>query len=302
MRWPEFGNIRTLIIAIYITIVVFLINFVLVYVEKTYHIVLAYSSYVFTLAQVISTIALGYALISIMSSVLVRYTSRRLDKVGTEIVKFFGQVIAYVILLLIIFDILQINPSSLLAASAIGGVIVGLALQNLMPIMFSGVLIGSSRTLTTGEVVVMESYYWGANTPKLLKVKKVGIIFTQFHDSAAHLVTIPNTMLLSASVSTRLENRGVFKHFVNVNVINDVRGEVLDKYLNKSLKEAFLDSDLEVPHAYLSQNNDKTRIYSVTFFFNDIYEVDGIYHKIFNAVDKAYWQAKEKSKSRRRAA
>ncbi len=299
MKWPTVGNLRILIIAIYITIVVFLINFVFDYVVSTYKLVFPYASYVFTLAQLVSTIAIGYALISVMTSILENYTSRRLDKVGTGIVKFFGQVVAYAILLLVIFNILNINPTSLLAASAVGGVILGLAMQNLLPIVFSGVLVGSSRNLTTGDVILLESYYWGVTTPKFLKVKKVGIVFTQFHDSGAHLVSVPNTLLLNSSIATRLEDKGVYKHSVNVNIKNDVPAHILDKYISKSLQSAFSDSYLKVPQALLMQNNDKTHVYSVTFYFDDIYEVDQIFDRIFRAMDMAYWKAREDKRTKR---
>lgn len=299
MKWPTAGNLRILIIALYITIVVFLINFAFDYVVATYKLNFPYSSYVFTLAQLVSAIAIGYALISVMTSILEGYTSRRLDKVGTGIVKFFGQVIAYAILLLVIFDILNINPTSLLAASAVGGVILGLAMQNLLPIVFSGVLVGSSRNLTTGDVILLESYYWGVTTPKFLKVKKVGIVFTQFHDSGAHLVSVPNTLLLNSSIATRLEDKGVYKHSVNVNVKNDVPTQILDKYINRNLKSAFSNSNFNCPRACLMQNNDNTHVYAVTFYFDDIYEVDQIFDKIFKAVDDAYWAARDDKRARR---
>ncbi len=298
MKWPTVGSLRILVIAIYITIVVFLINFGLDYVVATYKLNFPYSSYVFTLAQLVSIIAIGYALISIMTSILERYTSRRLDNVGTGIVKFFGQVIAYAILLLVIFDILNINPTSLLAASAVGGVILGLAMQNLLPIVFSGVLVGSSRNLATGDIILLESWYWGVTTPKFLKVKKIGIIFTQFHDSGAHLVSIPNTVLLNSTISTRLEERGVYKHSVNVSMKNDVPTEILDKHMNKALKSAFSDSKLQVPQIFLMQNTNTTNIYSITFYFDDIYEVNQTMDKIFKTVDMAYWNARKDKKTR----
>ncbi len=153
-------NFGKLMIAIYITIVVFAISFIFGYVEHAYNLVLPYSNYVFSLALAVAAIALGYALISIMASMVERYMSKRLDKVGTNIVKFVSQVIAYVILLLILFDIFNISPSTLLVEGAVGGVIIGLALQTIIPLVFSGVFINSSKVLTTGEVIVLESSYW----------------------------------------------------------------------------------------------------------------------------------------------
>ncbi len=295
----HYEKLRILLLAAYITIVVFAIAFVFQYIQHLYNISVPYSGYIWEIAAAISALALGYAIISVMVALIDKYTARRFDKVGVHIVRFVAQVVGYSILVLILFDIFNINPSTLLVEGAIGGVIFGLALQTLTPLLFSGVLISSSRTLATGDVVVLESWVWGVSNPKFCKVKKVGIIFTQLHDSLGHLMTIPNTVLLNSTISIRLEDRGIYKNSIPISIRNDVPAQVFEKYAGKYIEGAFSDSDLQLPRMLLSSITEKTLVYSMTFYFKDIYEVDETIDKIQKSMDRAYWSAKRDQETKR---
>lgn len=289
----HYEKLKVLLLALYITIVVFAIAFAFQYIQHLYNISIPYSEYIWEIAAAISALAIGYAIISIMVALIERYAARRFDKVGVQLLRFVAQVIGYSILVLILFDIFNVNPSTLLVEGAVGGVILGLALQTLTPAIFSGVLISSSRTIATGDVVLLESYYWGVTTPKFCKVKKVGIIFTQFHDSSAHLMTIPNLLLVNSAISTRLEDKGVYKNSIPVSIRNDVSAQIFEKYAVRYMENAFSESDLQLPRILISNTAEKTLVYSVTFYFKDIYEVDETIDKIQKSMDQAYWSARK---------
>ncbi len=119
------------------------------------------------------------------------------------------------------------------------------------------------------------------------------------HDSGGHLITVPNTLLLNYSVITKLEERGVYKYNLTVSIKSDVRADDMERPIEENLKRAFEDSDLQMPQAYFVSTTEKTLVYSVAFYFLDIYQVDVAVDKINKAFDRAYWSVKDNEEKRK---
>ena len=244
---------------------------------------------------VFAALALGYLVIGILTGLIGRYAYRRVDAAGSRVAIFVAKAILYIALAFLILGLLGISPTTLTYGGAVVGVILGLVLQSLAPMMLSGVLINSTKTLATGDTVMIESSIWGVTNPKFCKIKKVGLIFTDVYNPNGSITRIPNIVILNSAISTKYDSRSS----TSVTVRNDVSLEDFEACLNRNMKNYFKGAKSKLPESRIAQSGEKTFTYNVTFYFNDIDEIDDSVHRIFQCFDKSYQEAKEAVRRKR---
>jgi small-conductance mechanosensitive channel len=225
----------------------------------------------------------GYVVIDFITGIVVYYVKRRIDPAGMQVTKFIVKALLYIVLAFLILGFLGIDPTELTYGGAVIGVIVGLALQSLAPMMLSGTLIHTSKTLMTGDVVILESWVWGVTSPRLYKIKKVGLIFTEVYNSEGHITKIPNTIIINSSISTKCNN----KYSFNTTIKNDIGVSDFEKILKKNMGKYFKESK-DLPKCIIIQGDKDSFTYKVAFDFSDMLTIEETVNKVLHCFDESY--------------
>ncbi|MGD0728578.1 MAG: mechanosensitive ion channel family protein [Candidatus Micrarchaeaceae archaeon] len=250
----------------------------------------SYIPYIVEATRILLGILGAYIVYKILLSVVELRGKQKHDFANTEVIKLFLRVLFWFAVIAIVLTGFGISLSEALAGGAIGGIIIGLAVQTVFTSIISGFLISSGKTLLPGDIVILHSLSWG---DLLCKVVKVNILLTEVITHDNNRVKVPNTLLATSTVFTHLKNSMDYSYPFQVIVNADVSATILEKKANEILKSKFYKLKLKIPRIYLYQKTGTTNVFNAVLSFNSFDDLNGLINLVNTAFDDAYWSIKK---------
>lgn len=157
-----------------------------------------------TILMLIAVIAIGYAsvkiIIKLIKKVLIKTS---IDHTAITFILSFLRVILYVIVVITALSTIGVNVASLITAVGAAALTAGLALQDTLGNLASGMIILLSKPFIAGDILEFEGITG--------KVENIKVFFTTIHTLDNKIVTIPNSRLTTNNVinCTKVDKRRV---------------------------------------------------------------------------------------------
>ncbi len=196
------------------------------------------------------------------------------------------RIVFYIIILALILSVFHVSVTGILAGSAIGGVVLGLAVQTVASNILSSIFATSSNTIKYGEVISINSWVWSIETTgKIIDVKT---LFSQMLTKDNNIIYLPNSEILGNSVITEFRSdNGSYIYPLNITVQADVPAD-------KMLQEIKKNNDFSDIKFFLSSKNGVSNSFEALITFNEVTEINEKIARANMAVDSAYWNVKSK--------
>jgi len=212
-----------------------------------------------TIARVVAAVAVAYALYRLVDVVeyylnrLVGKTDTRLDDMLVPVArKALRMTITIIAVLLIAENILGTDIKSLLLGAGVGGIAIALAAKDTIANFFGSITIFADRPFQMGEVVKIGEHRG--------PVEEVGFRSTRIRTTEGHLVTVPNSIIVSSTVEN-IGRRPYIRRTSNITITYDSGHtkagkavEIIKKVL-ADVPEVNTDPD-RPPRVYFSDFND----------------------------------------------
>jgi MscS family membrane protein len=141
-----------------------------------------------------------------------RKTESRVDDIIIPIVNLFGPLLVIIFAALLILPQWGIDVTSVLLGAGVIGLVLGLALQETLSNIFSGINLLMDAPFRTGDLVVLSD-------GKICQVEKIGLRATQLHYLDEHsMIYVPNKDLANAMIVNITKPTVDLKVSVNVGV------------------------------------------------------------------------------------
>ncbi len=251
----------------------------------------AYLPYLSKAIYIILGILGCYLVYRVLLSILIPYAMHSGDSELAEITKLALRIVFYVIVIFLILTASGISLSAALAGGAIGGIVLGLAVQNIVTSILSGLMLSWSRTLIPGDLMLVHSWMFGP-VDIVCKVVKVNTVFTEVVTQHGQDMRIPSNILLNTTVFTKLGRGRNISYAFQVLVNADTPSAAVQKYAESGMQDAFKNMRLAVPKAYFTSKTGSQNAFTVIAKFNDITEVNEILNAVNKSFDAAYNRAK----------
>ncbi len=257
-----------------------------------------YIQYVSDIKNTIFGLLGTYILYRILVSIAEMH-GRKERNIGTaELVKLVLRILFYAavisILLLIFGPYFGLSPSQALAGGAIGGIIIGLAVQTIVSNILSGFLISTSRTIVSGDQMILHSIIWGDIVCKILTVN---ILFTEVVNQYGHRIRLPNTVMLNSATFTKLKIGDTYTYPLAVTMSSDVSANDLVKKVEETILGEFQKRKQRPPEIYLSAKASGANTFTVLLNFSALGEIIVLTDIVNRAFDDAYWRLKNLPRS-----
>jgi small-conductance mechanosensitive channel len=235
-----------------------------------------------------------YIIYKILMSVVNAHERKVMDIGSSEVMKLILRTLLYVSLFFLVLytfgQSLGISLTQLLAGSAIGGIVIGLAVQTIATSILSGFIISSSKTLVPGEIMNLHSSVWGGDM--ICRVSKVNVLFTEVITQNGNKMKIPNTALFSSTTFTKLRSGDSFSYTIPVSINADVSVTEFDKKVREELSIRIRKIQKVPPKIYLSSRGQSVDTFSVIICFNDYSEINELLDVVNKTFDDVYWNMK----------
>ncbi|MDE1824179.1 MAG: mechanosensitive ion channel family protein [Candidatus Micrarchaeota archaeon] len=290
------------IVARYIVALVFLVLFAIAvlliggavsYIIYNYY--PRYASYIpYVVAGVKAVLGLvgAYVVYKVLLTVVDAYERKDLGK--NELIKLALRVLLYIALVSIVLvsfgHPLGISLSQALAGGAIGGIIIGLAVQTIATAVLAGFLISTSRTMVPGELLMIHSTTLGDITCRVIRVS---MLFTEVMSQYGNRMRLPNGLLLSSTTFAKLRSNDTFSYPLQIVLNADVPAEKVAKRAGALLEKDFKEMKHTLPQIYLSAKGAGTNTFTVIISFNNFTDVNPLVDYANKAFDDAYWSLKK---------
>lgn len=234
----------------------------------------------------------GYLIILLLQRLINRYISVKIPDSSRHIFNIIIEGLLYLSLVLAVLATLGINLTGAAIGGAVVGITIGLAAQTFVSNLLSGLTVASSKTLTPGDSVILNSWIWGS--PIIGKVKKVSILFTDIYTTSGNAVRIPNSAFLGNTIFTKLDSEHSISYPYTLSVNADVPATDLKALAEAKIKDLFEKEKLTLPEIYFTGKLGVTNSFTVIIHVNDLEKLNQILTFINSAFDKAYWELKNK--------
>ncbi|MCL5101817.1 MAG: mechanosensitive ion channel family protein [Candidatus Marsarchaeota archaeon] len=192
------------------------------------------------------------------------------------------RVIIYIAIIAVVLSVFHVSVTGILAGSAIGGVVLGLAVQTVASNLLSGLFVSSSRTLKYGEVVNINSWVWSITT--IGKVVEVKTLFSKILTKDGNIITIPNSTLLGSSVIVEYKDKnGFYNYPVDILMNADVPLDLVVENAKLGLGKT---------NIYVGSKNGMNNTVHAIVNFKDVSEINAAIDKVNRVLDEAYWSVK----------
>ncbi len=194
------------------------------------------------------------------------------------------RIVFYIIILALVLAAFHISITGILAGSAIGGIVLGLAIQTVASNLVASLFVTSTGTIKYGDVVGINSWEWSIDTTgKIIDIKT---LFSKMLTKDNTVIHIPNSALLGNSVMTEYrtdKDRYVYPltEIANADVPAEMVMETFRSMAGDSLAEIYLDS-----------KNGGTNTYKIKIYFSEVDELNGKVSEANLMLDHAYWSVK----------
>jgi len=245
----------------------------------------SYTSYIAYINQAIISVIIIVVGLTVTNSVL-KYFELKLSPNRKELygISLLVRTILYIIILVFVLYVFHVNATDLLFGSAIGGVVLGLAVQTIASNLLSSIFVTSTGTLKYGDIVNINSGSWSTDTTgKIIEIKT---LFSKILTKDNNIINIPNSALLGSAAIVEYKN-GISKYIypVNVTILGDVP---VDKII-ELVKEVEKDIDI-----YFLAKSGFHNVLLVLISFEDVLEMNKKISHVNSIIDKAYWDIKSK--------
>ncbi|BFI76087.1 mechanosensitive ion channel domain-containing protein [Sulfurisphaera ohwakuensis] len=281
--------VKILLIILILAILDFVVTYLVQLLTEAYpKQLLPYEPAIITGIHVIIVAVGGYYIIKFIQGILSITVYAKIEKGMAGMIKFALDVVFYTLLVLAILVVLHVNLTGVLVGSAVGGIVIGLAVQTIAQNLLSGVLVTSSKTIKPGDSVSLLSWIWG--NPIIGEVTKVSLLFTEIKSITGNIFKIPNSAFLGNTVFQKLESENSLVYPLQVIVNADVSADKVLERVKDILKDKIKDeTKVEV---YFTSKNGGTNVFTAVIHFQKIDELRGLIDLVNSAFDKAYWSAK----------
>jgi small-conductance mechanosensitive channel len=196
------------------------------------------------------------------------------------------RIVFYVVILALVMSAFHVSVTGILAGSAIGGVVLGLAVQTVASNILSSVFATSSNTIKYGEVISVNSWVWSTETTgKIIDVKT---LFSQMLTKDNNVIYLPNSEILGNSVITEFRaDQGSYIYPLDIMTQADVPAD-------KILQEIQKNNDFSDIKFFLASKNGMSNTFEALITFNEVTELNEKMARANMAVDSGYWNIKSK--------
>lgn len=174
-------------------------------------------------------IVLGIIIYNILKTIILKISKNKwIDKRKMTIVSLIRKIIKYLILIFVILAILNvygIDTSGIVTSIGIAGIIIGLAIQDLVADFLAGIFILFDDKYTLGEIVSINDFKG--------EVIGIGLMSTKIKAASGEVLIISN----SAFKSVINHSRNNTNLFINIDVAYNTDIDKLEKALNEMKDE-----------------------------------------------------------------
>ena len=179
-------------------------------------------------------IIIGVIIYNIIKAIIKRINkSRFTDKKKITIVSLFRNIIKYLIIIFVILGILNVygvNTSSIIASIGIAGVIIGLALQDIVSDFLAGMFILFDNQFSLGDIVTIDGFKG--------EVISLGLMSTKVKAVSGEVKILPNSSFRTV-INHSMNDTSLF---IDIDVSYDTDIGKLEKVL-KNMEEEVLKID-----------------------------------------------------------
>ena len=278
---------KILIVITILAAIDFIITYIVKFLVDIIPQISIYEEGINTAIHVIIIVVGGYLIIRFLQHIFSFSLYNKLEKGIAGTLKFVLDVVFYTILVLAILAVLHVNLTGVLVGSAVGGIVLGLAVQTVAQNLLSGLLVTSSKTVKPGDSVSLISWIWG--NPIIGEVTKVSALFTEIKSITGNIIKIPNSAFLGNTVFQKLDAESSIIYPLQITVNADVSAEkVLDR-ANEILKDKIKNKKIEI---YFMSKNGTTNVFTAIIHVENVDELRDLINLVNSSFDKAYWSAK----------
>ena len=157
-----------------------------------------------TILMLVAVIVIGYVLIKIIIKIIKNILLKtNIDYIATTFILSFLRALLYLIVVITALSTIGVNVASLITAVGAAALTAGLALQDTLGNLASGMIILLSKPFVAGDILEFEGITG--------RVEDIKVFFTTIHTLDNKIVTIPNSRLTTNNVvnCTNVDKRRV---------------------------------------------------------------------------------------------
>ena len=157
-----------------------------------------------TILMLVAVIVIGYVSVKIIINIIKKILLKTsIDHTATTFIISFLRVLLYLIVVITALSTIGVNVASLITAVGAAALTAGLALQDTLGNLASGMIILLSKPFVAGDVLEFEGITG--------RVENIKVFFTTIHTLDNKTVTIPNSRLTANNVvnCTKVDRRRV---------------------------------------------------------------------------------------------
>ena len=174
-------------------------------------------------------IIFGMIIYNIIKAVIMKVSKTRfVDKKKVTIISLAKNIIKYIIMIFVVLAILSVygvDTSSIITSIGVAGVIIGLALQDIVADFLAGVFIIFDNRYNIGDTVTIDGFTGN--------VTSFGLMSTKVKAVTGEVMTINNSAFKKV-VNFSANNT---THYINIDVAYDTKIDILEKALNEMREE-----------------------------------------------------------------
>jgi small-conductance mechanosensitive channel len=282
-----------MVIAVAVAIaVVYVLEFVLLLATHYYPPLKTYEVYLKDAIGGIIAIGISITLVRIVKHIIETISERNAGKRNLRGIFIILRVVIYAVAIFWFLSYIGVNIEGALVGGAIGGVVIGFALQSVVSNLFSGLMVSGGGLLTPGEPVSIYSWLFG---PVLTgTVEDVKTLYTRLRTQSGQIYLMPNTALLGSSLFTPLRDGTELKYSFNITVQADVPVDDILKCAKENLEKDESRNLLISTDLFLSSKNGTTNTILAITRFGKIDDLNSVVDHINRVLDGCYWGIKNR--------
>jgi small-conductance mechanosensitive channel len=245
----------------------------------------------------------GAVIIGILALIILRIVKRVLDRISARSngernlngIFILIRIIIYAIAIFTILAYIGVNLAGAIEGGAIGGIVLGLAVQSVASSFLSGIMVTAGGFLKPEESISIYSWMF----PETLtgKVEDVKTLYTRVRLLNSRSILIPNTILFGQALFTKLNEGRKIRYQVNATLPADTNAFEIMESLKGKKEKIVSDLGLQEMDIFLSAKNGTTNTILFNIQFEDVMLLNKYIDTINQEVEKSYWEIKNKPKT-----